>query len=219
MNRMKQLITLFNVILMLFTVIGCKNAQTVQSENKVNSTQNGKVYLTDNEVKDILNGLIPKAVAIYGIFNGNGAFQSDATKTIPGEKDYCLVTGRRQQNGNGKSPVDIDNVKSIADLKKVVEDVFTKDTAQKVFYNRYLEMKDPRPLYKDYEGQLYVDTRNGGHGWAEKFLIDTAKLKGQKDNFAEIELDKTTLDLPAEKLTISIEYVNDKWLMESPLVK
>jgi hypothetical protein len=163
------------------------------------------IQLTDNEVKDILKGLIPKAVAIYGMFNGTGWFKVDATKTIPGEKDYCLVTGE-----SWKTEIDTNNVKSIADLKKVVEDVFTKDMAQKLFYSRYLD-----PLYKDYEGQLYVNTRNGGHGWAEKFLIDTAKLKGQKDNVAEIELDKTTLDLPAEKLTISIEYVNDKWLMAS----
>jgi hypothetical protein len=78
-------------------------------------------------------------------------------------------------------------------------------------------MKDPRPLYKDYEGQLYVDTRNGGHGWAKKFLIDTAKLKGQKDNVAEIELDTTVLDDPGDKLTLSIVYVNDKWLLASRL--
>jgi hypothetical protein len=207
--------TLILFLAIFVLVVGCESSKVSNTEATTTNTKaSGSVNLTDNEVKDILNGLIPKAVEIYGIFNGNGAFKSDATKTIPGEKDYCLVTGQ-----NGKSPVDINNVKSIADLKKVIEDVFTKDMAQKLFYSRYLEMEDPRPLYKDYEGQLYVDTRNGGHGWAEKFLIDTAKLKGQKNNVAEMELDKTTLDFPAEKLTISIEYVNEKWLMASPLVK
>jgi hypothetical protein len=170
------------------------------------------VNLTDNEVKDILNKLIPKAVGIYGMFNGTGSFKSDATKTIPGEKDYCLVTGE-----NGKSSVDVNNVKSIADLKKVVEDALTKDIAQKLFYSIYLEMKDPRPLYKDYEGQLYVDTHNGGHGWATKFLIDTAKIKSQKEHVVEIALDTTVLDDPYGKLIIKIKYVNGKWLMASGL--
>jgi hypothetical protein len=184
-------------------------------KHKVDIVYGEKTYVnfTDNEVKDILNKLIPKAVDIYGIFNGTGWFKNDATKTIPGEKDYCLVIGEAW-----KTDIDTNNVKSVADLKKAVEDVFTKDTAQKVFYNRYLTPDKDRPLYKDYEGQLYQDTHNGGHGWAEKFLIDTARIKSQKDNVVEIELDTTVLDTPGDKLTISIVYVNDKWLLASPLV-
>jgi hypothetical protein len=50
------------------------------------------------------------------------------TKTIPGEKDYCLVTNIRRQNGNGNSLVDMSNVKSIADLKK---------SCRKRIYKRY----------------------------------------------------------------------------------
>jgi hypothetical protein len=120
--------------------------------------------------------------------------------------------------GKWKTETDTRSVKSIADLKKVVEDVFTKDIAQKQFYSRYLETKDiGLPLYKDYEGRLYVNTQNGGHGWATKFLIDTAKVKSQKDNVVEIALDTTVLDDPYGKLTIKIEYVNGKWLMASGL--
>ncbi|TQR46340.1 hypothetical protein [Paenibacillus popilliae] len=206
------------ILLFLFTifviVVGCERTKVSNNDNESSTTyaKANTIPLTDNEVKNVLNGLIPKAVTIYGIFNGNGAFKSDATKTIPGEKDYCLITGQ-----NGEPPINLSNVKSIVSLKKVVEDVFTADIAQELFYSRYLGI-DPRPLYKDYEGQLYVDTQNGGHGWAEKYLIDTAKLKGQKDNVAEIELEKTTLDAPPEKITLSIQYVNDKWLMASPLV-
>lgn len=74
-----------------------------------------------------------------------------------------------------------------------------------------------RPLYKEYEGKLYEDTQNGGHGWATKFLIDTARLKEQKDNVAEIELDKTVLDDPSDPLTIKVEYVNGTWLLASRL--
>jgi hypothetical protein len=174
--------------------------------NTIKTTFKIKKNLTENEVKDILNELIPKATAIYGMFNGTGWFKSDATKTIPGEDGYTLVVD--------------ENVKSVADLKKVIEDVFTKDIVQKLFYSRYLETKDiGLPLYEDYQGLLYVNTRNGGHGWAEKFLIDTAKIKSQRDNVVEIELDTTVLDNPGDKVTIRIENVNDKWLMATELVK
>ncbi|MGG4493581.1 hypothetical protein [Brevibacillus reuszeri] len=106
-------------------VVGCGSSNVSNPEiTEPNTQASDSVKLTESEVKDTLTGLIPKAVEIYGIFNGNGAFKSDPKKTIPGEEDYCLVIGQ-----NGTSPVDIDNVKSIADLKKVVEDVFTKDMA------------------------------------------------------------------------------------------
>jgi hypothetical protein len=168
--------------------------------------------LTDSEVKDILSGLIPKAVSIYGMFNGAGWFKVDKTKTIPGEPEYCLVTGEAW-----KTDIDTDNVKSIADLKKVIEDVFTNDIAEKVFYSRYLTPEKDRPLYKDYEGKLFEDTMHGGHGWATKFLIDTAKLKEQHDHVAVIELDTTVLDDPADKITLTINDGNGKWRLASRL--
>ncbi len=78
-------------------VVGCEAAKVSNTEVATNTKASSSINLTDDEVKDILNGLIPKAVNIYGIFNGNGAFTSDAAKTIPGEEEYCLITG---QNGS-----------------------------------------------------------------------------------------------------------------------
>jgi hypothetical protein len=162
------------------------------------------VSLTDNEAKDILKLLIPKAVNFYGMFNGTGAFKVDKTKTIPGETGYAQVIDEK--------------ITSIADLKKAVEEVFTNDVAQMVFFSRYLTPeKDRRPLYKDYEGKLYNDTQNGGHGWAFAFLTDTAKVISQKDTVAEIELERTLFNNPDIKLTLRMEYVIDKWILASRL--
>ncbi|MCS7462560.1 hypothetical protein N0M98_20780 [Paenibacillus doosanensis] len=157
---------------------------------------------------------MPKAVDIVaGMFNGSGAFKEDASQTIPGEEQYRRIYGDKWKSG-----IDTSSVNSIADLKKVVEQVFTRDTAQKQLYSRYLETTDTGlPLYKDYEGRLYVNTQNGGHGWATQFLIDTAKVKSQKDHAAEITLDTTVLDDPYGTAIIKIEYVNGQWLMASGL--
>lgn len=217
MKRIKSKLFLFLAIFVL--LVGCESYKRIQTEvtktevTKTDTKESYSVNLTDKEVKDILNQLIPKAVNIYAMFNGTGWFKIDTTKTIPNEAEYCLVTGE-----TWKTNINTNNVKSIADLKKVVEDVFTKDVAEKVFYSRYLTpVKGVQPLYKDYEGKLYEDTKHGGHGWATKFLIDTARLKGQKDNVAEIELDKTVLDDPDDPVTIKIEYVNGKWLLASQI--
>jgi hypothetical protein len=232
MKRIKTKFFLFLATLVLLAgCVGCRNSNQVQTVsgkgqtgiNKGHQTEatytntgesdSANVNLTYNGVKDILNQLIPKAEGVYGMFNGSGWFKEDAAKTIPGEEEYCLVTGERW-----KTEIDTSNVKSIADLKKVVEDVFAKDIAQKLFYIRYLTPdKGSRPLYKDYEGKLYVDTENGGHGWATKFLIDTVKIKSQKDNVVEITLDTIVLDDPYGTLILKIKYVNGKWLMASGL--
>lgn len=110
----------------------------------------------------------------------------------------------------------------MTDFKNVIEGVFTKDTAQKLFYSRYLEIVDDgskeRPYYKGYEGQLYIYKWMGGHGAATDYLTDTTKLIEQKDNIAKVELDTTLFGKPHNKLTLTIEYVNDKWLLASPLV-
>jgi hypothetical protein len=179
-------------------------------------TQTPTLKLADDNVKDILKGLIPKAVNIYGIFNGTEALKFDETKTIPDDKEYLLVTGEKIKMGL------FDNVKSMSDFKNVIEGIFTKDTAEKLFYSRYLEIMDDgsknRPYYKGYEGQLYIYKWMGGHGSAQKFLTDTAKLIKQNNNIAEVELDTTLFDKPDDKLTLTIEYVNDKWLLASSLV-
>jgi hypothetical protein len=181
-----------------------KKVSSIYVDRYSRAYQSYPINLTDNGLKYILNRLIPRALQMYGIFNGTGAFNRDVSKTIPGEDGYALVID--------------ENFKSVTDLKKAVEEVFTTDIAQTVFYSRYLTpSKGSRPLYKDYEGKLYEDTNNGGHGWATEFLIDTAKLKGQKDNVAEIELDITVLDEPDDPLTITIQYVNGKWLLASRL--
>ncbi|MBP1989511.1 hypothetical protein [Paenibacillus eucommiae] len=212
---MKRIQTkLFLLLVLLVLLIGCvgcemasekgdkeHNTEVTKTDTKVDST----VKLSDKEVKDILNQLIPKALNIHvGLFNTSNEFKVDETKTIPGDVGYVLVLDEK--------------VKTVADLKKTVEEVFTKDIAQKVFYSRYLTPeKGDRPRYKDYDGKLYVDIETGGRGWATTFLIDSAKLKGQKGRVAEIELNRTVLDDPADPLTIKIEYVNGKWLLASRL--
>jgi hypothetical protein len=106
----------------------------------------------------------------------------------------------------------------MSDLKKMVEDVFTQDTAQYFYYRRYLETVDTgHPLYKEYNGQLYVNTLNGGHGWAIKIFTDSAKIIYQKDHVAYITLDTTSFDEPNDTMMIKIKQVDGKWLLDSGL--
>lgn len=199
MKRIKSGLFLFFVFLVF--LVGCESRESETEVAKTETPVSSSITLSDKEVKDILNRLIPKALDLYGIFGGHDSFKIDATKTIPGEEGYALVMDP--------------NFKSVADLKKAVEDVFTKEVAQSVFYSIYLTSEKKRARYRDYEGMLYVDIITGGKGWATEFLLDTARLKGQTDNVAEIEFDRTVLDEPYDPMTVKIEYVNGKWLLAS----
>jgi hypothetical protein len=170
--------------------------------------------MTDEEAKVILGKLIPQAADLVGgVFNGSGWFKEDKTQTIPDDKNYVLVTGEQS-----KQNIDLGNVKSVADLKQAVENVFTKDTAQEIFYRIYFEMKDEGlPLYKDHDGKLYVNSKNGGHGFATKFLVDTAKVVSQKDNVVEISMGTTVMDDPQGPLIVKITQVDGEWRMASGL--
>lgn len=163
---------------------------------------------------EILQNLLPQAAEIAGgVFNGSGWFQEDTTQTIPAEQQYALVTGEKAGN-----VLETGNVRSVAALKQAVETVYTKEAAQKLFYSKYLETKDDGlPLYKDYEGKLYVNQQNGGHGWATEFLYDTVKVKSQDGKTAELAIDTTVLDEPYGTLIVTIENVNGEWLMASGL--
>lgn len=64
---------------------------------------------------------------------------------------------------------------------------------------------------------MYVNTRNGGRGWATQFLFDTVKVKSQTGNAAVLGVDTTVLDEPYGTLMVKIEQQNGKWLMTSGL--
>lgn len=154
--------------------------------------------------------LLPKAeVFEAGVFNGSDAFAEDRTQTIPGEQHYALVTRKEPDTGYG-------DIRSIAELKQAVEKVYTKEAAEKRFYSRYLAEEDVGlPLYKDYQGRLYVNTQNGGHGYATKFLYDTVKVKSQKGTKVILSMETLVFDEPYGRMLVTIENVNGEWRMAS----
>lgn len=187
--------------------VGASDATNNQNLITISTTLPTQATLTDENAQDIMRQLLPRAAQLYGgIFNGSGSLPLDPTTTIPQEKDYVLVNDA--------------DFHTMADLKKMTESVFTKEMAEKIFYSRYLVTvdEDNRALYKEYNGRLYQDSRNGGKGWATRYLIDTAKVKSQNGTTAEIELEETVLDDPNGKVTLTIKFEGYRWLLASPLV-
>lgn len=189
--------------LLLFVLLGYTGMNT-------GSQQAEEPKLGDQQGIEILQELLPKAEAFAAdVFNGSGAFAEDKTQTIPNEPQYALVTGGKADTGTG-------DIRSIAELEQAVEKVYTKEAAEKQFYSRYLVGEDAGlPLYKDYQGRLYVNTQNGGRGYNTRFLYDTVKVKSQQGDRVTLTIDTLVLDEPYGRMLVTIENVNGKWLMAS----
>jgi hypothetical protein len=160
--------------------------------------------LTDADAAAILSDLIPQGLSIYGKFNGVG-FETDSSQTIPGDGSYSLIAD--------------DSVKTMADLRNSIESVFTKDSAEQIFYSRYLDVSEEPglPLYKDYNGRLYGNTDNGGHGFMEEWFPDRSHIIYQDDYFAEILVPVAVYDDSGNRIVI-IKNAGEKWLIAAPLL-
>lgn len=189
--------------LLIFVFLGYTGMNTGSQQAEVTK-------LGDQQGIEILQNLLTKAEVFEAdVFNGSGAFVEDKTQTIPGEPQYALVTGEKTDTGYG-------DIRSIAELKQAVEKVYTKEAAEELFYRRYLAGGDGGlPLYKDYQGRLYVNTQNGGHGYNTRFLYDTLKVKGQQGTRATLTIDTLVLDEPYGRMLITIEKGNGEWRMAS----
>ncbi len=193
--------------LLLFVFLGYTGMNT-------GSQQAEETKLGDQQGIEILQELLPKAeVFEANVFNGSGSFQEDKTQTIPGETQYALVAGE-----NTSMKLGIGDIRSIAQLKQAVEKVYTKEAAEKRFYSRYLAEEDVGlPLYKDYQGKLYVNTQNGGHGYSTKYLYDTVKVKSQEGATVTLSVETLVFDEPYGRMLVTIENVNGVWLLASGL--
>ena len=162
--------------------------------------------LTNEDAKEILYDLLPRAEYMYSpIFNGV-SINIDETQLMPGDDRFALLVDYEYS--------------SLAQLKEDIESIFTKEVAEEEFYSRYIDSDDglSMPLYKEYEGQLYQNIHNGGKGWATDWLIETAVIKSQEGTRVTIEMETTLFDEPFEPLTVVMEYIDGKWLIAEPLV-
>jgi len=153
--------------------------------------------LTDEEAREILSDLLPRAAFMHGsTFNGS-QLNMDYEQSMPGNEDYKLVVGG--------------DYHSFADLQADIESIFTKDLAEIVFYSRYMDMERADSLYKEYEGQLYQYVNNYGRGWATNWFPETAVVQSQEGNLVVIEVEQTLFDEPYEALRVVMENVDGQW--------
>ncbi|GHV41621.1 hypothetical protein FACS189490_08880 [Clostridia bacterium] len=177
---------------------------------------------TEAEAKAIIAELIPKAAVFYGqVYNGDNYFRHDESATIPGTAD--------KQGGNPYALVVDDDINTLDDLRAATEKVFMPELAEKLFYRRYLNDVDKPvdeldyatynvPLYYEYEGQLYVNTNNGGKGFAFNWLFDTTDITELTADQITATVERTLFDEPDGVSTVVLGKWGGEWVIANDFI-
>lgn len=214
---MKKFLALLLVILVFLFVVGCSDNSSsgssipdttnpTVSESTV-STQNQEFNidtslqietdnpLTENEVKEIFEPLLKKAIAVHETINNNCGEYYDDPVMING-KNYTLVSDQ--------------NLKTIEDVWEYAYSAYTKEAAQRLFalsldrdfeYARYLE----------YDGKLYYYT--AGHGYVAEFPIDTMKIIKQYRDMIIVSIDYCCYNYEPEDSVFVMCKTENGWRM------
>lgn len=178
----------------------------INSNDKINriayTFKEADKKMTVEEAKKIFDDLLPQSMKIYIMFNGTGYFELDESQTIPDDTAYQLVVD--------------ENINSIAEIRKIIDKIFTKDAAERRFYTYFFTTPGSNALYRDYDDRLYQDSRNGGKGLgAVDWHTDTLTIRNFGNDLVEIEMDVFAWGEFSHRETILLKNVNGVWFFAS----
>lgn len=166
MKRSISFLTILFMVTLLFS--GCQSTSVTPKES-----------LSENDLSELLMDLMPQAQDLITIFHGEG-LEADLSATP-------ITTATEQKF----YPVKDSPYTSVQELKNAVEQVFTKEYAQKRFYQYALEGDTIR--YKDINSKLYIDINQVGAEYEQYSVGSLAILETLPDGFL-ISMDYTTMN-------------------------
>lgn len=202
MKRFKTVIVILAVLSMLL-VTGCQNPVVSKSSSSLNSDESISEALSLEQVKQMLNELIPKALEIYSVyFNSMVEIEPMSNSEYP--KDGCFKVADKRFS-------------DVMELKEYTEAVFTKEFAQMRFYQYGIDgTEGDQPIFFMKDNQLWV--RDGAMGISAGWLIDTAIIKEQTATSIVLSVEKTYFDESDGFHDIIIKKENGQWKVASELL-
>lgn len=140
--------------------------------------------LTENEVKEIFEPLLSKAIIIQETILNDGSEYTilNHTPIIINENNYYLI--------------EHSEFKTIDDIWEFAYTAYTKETAKRIFYNS-LNPNGDFPRFIEIEGELYY--YNGAHGYCVEYPIDTLEIVEQYEDIIIVSIDYCCYDYEPEK--------------------
>lgn len=186
-------------LLLVGMLLVCCTACKATDKDTVPYNHVSAASLTDEQAQEIMAVIVPKQLEIMHIFGEWNDNTLDYTKVCPWDENYVLFTDER--------------FTCVQDIKDFVLDVMTEETAEKEYFDKFLDGPyDPinhiANKYIDYDGKLYRSLYSGGKGYNYTLLPETSRIVARTENSVKIEMN-----------TIYSMHTDDGWMYTPTLVK
>jgi len=188
----------FGLMLVGVLLVCCAACKTTGKET-VPYSHIDAAALTDKQAQEIMEVIVPKQLEIMNIFGEWNDDTLDYTEVCPWDENYVLFTDER--------------FACVQDIKEYVLSVMTEETADKEYFDKYLDREyDPTNdivnKYIDYNGKLYRSLHSGGKGYLRTLLPETSRIVERTENSVKIEMN-----------TLYSMNTDDGWLYTPTLIK
>lgn len=175
-------------ILVMMNLTACGLFNTTSSADKTESIS-------------LLKDLIPRSISLYGSLHNPPDEQP--VSSIENGDNYCYQT---YVGG-------ILGAHSIKEIKKLIEEIYTVECAEKNMYGSLFEGKDNHPpFFIEKNGTLYqLDT---AVGYITDWLYDTTEILERNDTFIKVKV-KTEFGDEISFETIELKKENGTWKLNT----
>ena len=159
--------------------------------------------VSEEQVASITKEVIDKTSEVeYCILLYPSLLEADETQTIPEDPDFWLVTDERFPN--------------MAALKAYTETYFTASYVDKYFSEIF--RGDGESGFKEYDGRLYANCRQGGRGNIREFDWDSLRILSQDEDCLTVEVDvHNDSNTRIAVQTYMMVKSGDKWLLNDEI--
>ena len=158
--------------------------------------------LTVEQITKMFEEMYPQAYEALNIFSGSGL-----------KADPSAEAGEPDENGQQFVPVQSDKYKSVEDIKKAVESVFTRELAEREFYSYGLEGQYIR--YKDIDGVLNVDMAQQNADRGYQWMTDTLQVVSQTEDKIIVEMDNLNNYGEKGHDTVTFQKTEEGWRFDT----
>ena len=165
----------------------------------------GLAAISDEEARQILGELIPKAEELNEVFLGVGLEPSDhEVGGMSSAAVYVVVSPDAKYQ-------------TVGELASAAESVFSVEYCTILFESAFYGSEDFTPRYTDSDdGKLQINVNDKGYTLRTKLFPERAAVKNEYDGKTAVSVPAEFDGKPCEDIIVYIVEENGRWLIDSP---
>ncbi len=171
------------------------NQFTLSNFGFISDTENEELA----ELRETAVSLLKNDLEIESIFNAG----------LQGNADYHYEAYLNfEKTGDPFYPAVSDKYKTMKDIEELMRNTYSSELRINSF------LAKGKDYFKEKDGILYVDMKNGGHGMPVIVNFDSVRVEKAGVGKVNITFDYNMFDYDTEPVTTSMSFHSDKWLLD-----